>query len=360
MILSFVAALVIGLVAWYGASSGFEYVFGMALPLFAVVVFIGGFIAKIVHWGKSPVPFAIPTTGGQQKSLDFIKPSRLDAPFSKAGVFGRMLLEVLLFRSLFRNTHAEVRSEGPRIIYYSSKWLWVFALLFHYCFLLIFIRHFRFFLEPVPVVLTWIEFFDGIMQIGVPRFFMSDLVIVVALGFLLLRRLVNPRVRYISLANDYFPLFLLFGLVGSGICMRHLDKIDVAQAKVFIMGLVRFSPQSVEGLDPIFFVHLTFLSALLMYFPFSKLMHMGGVFLSPTRNMPCNTREVRHENPWNTKAKYHTYAAYEDDFRENMEEVGLPVDKTSAMIEAEGASQAQTDEDTAPDVASPTQPVPAQ
>jgi hypothetical protein len=54
---------------------------------------------------------------------------------------------------------------------------------------------------------------------------------------------------------------------------------------------------------------------------------MGGVFLSPTRNMPGNTREIRHDNPWNYPVKVHTYEAYEDEFREKMVEAGLPVVK---------------------------------
>jgi nitrate reductase gamma subunit len=44
-------------------------------------------------------------------------------------------------------------------------------------------------------------------------------------------------------------------------------------------------------------------------------MHLGGIFLSPTRNMPGNTRG-RHVNPWNYPVKVHTYEEYEDDFRE--------------------------------------------
>ena len=253
---------------------------------------------------------------------------------SNAAVIGRMILEVLLFRSLFRNTSAEVSPVGPRATYFSSKWLWFFALTFHYCFLVIFIRHFRFFIEPIPVCLTWLEFVDGLMQIGVPRLFMTDVLVVVALLFLFGRRLANAKVRYISLANDYFPLFLLLGLVGTGICMRYFDKVDVAQAKVFIMGLVTFTPQSTVGLNPLFFTHLVFLSVLLMYFPFSKLMHMGGIFMSPTRNMRCNTREERHVNPWNNpNAPYRTYAEYEDDFRDLMAEAGLPLEKQPEDVE---------------------------
>ncbi|MCA1785815.1 MAG: menaquinol oxidoreductase, partial [Desulfobacteraceae bacterium] len=66
---------------------------------------------------------------------------------------------------------------------------------------------------------------------------------------------------------------------------------------------------------------------LLAYFPMSKLMHMGGVFLSPTRNMANNTRAQRHVNPWNYDVPIHTYEQYEDHFRDKMIEAGLPVDK---------------------------------
>jgi hypothetical protein len=68
-------------------------------------------------------------------------------------------------------------------------------------------------------------------------------------------------------------------------------------------------------------------SVLLAYFPFSKLMHLGGIFLSPTRNLPADTRATRHVNPWNYPVHVHTYEEYEDDFREKMVDAGLPVDK---------------------------------
>jgi nitrate reductase gamma subunit len=65
------------------------------------------------------------------------------------------------------------------------------------------------------------------------------------------------------------------------------------------------------------------------YFPFSKLMHMAGIFFSPTRNQPNNSRAVRHENPWNSPINYHTYEAYEDEFRDKMMEAGIPLEKSS-------------------------------
>lgn len=326
MIISLLTVVVLGCLAWFGAEAGFQYVLGVVLPLAAIAVFVLGFIWRIVNWAKSPVPFSIPTTGGQQRSLDWIKPARLDSPYTTTATVGRMILEVMTFRSLFRNTSIEL-TEEPKLVQWSSKWLWAFALVFHYSFLLIFMRHFRFFTDPVPVCIGAMEALDGLMQIGIPRFFMTDAAIVAALLFLLGRRIFVGRVRYISLANDYFPLFLLLGLVGSGICLRYIGKSDIASIKVFTMSLVSMHPVMPDGISSLFFVHLFFLSVLLIYFPFSKLMHMGGVFLSPTRNMPNNTRAVRHINPWNPPKKHRTYAEYEDEFREAMAEAGLPLEK---------------------------------
>ena len=329
---SLLLVLLIGVIAWAGAAIGLAGLFGVALPYVAVVVFIAGVVWRMVYWAKSPVPFCIPTTGGQEQSLDFIKQAKFDCPSTTWGVVQRMFLEVFCFRSLFRNTVADVRefdpvNNGPRTIYYSSKWLWAFALVFHYCFLLVFIRHFRFFMEPVPSCIRFLESIDGIMQVGSPRFFWTGGLILVALLFLLARRIFNERLRYLSLANDYFPLWLLIGIVGTGICLRYFDKTEIAQVKVFIMGLTHFAPVATTGINALFFTHLTLVCVLLIYFPFSKLMHMPGVFFSPTRNMANNSRRVRHINPWNPPKQYFTYAEYEDTYRDAMADAGLPLEK---------------------------------
>lgn len=339
MYVSLLAVIVIGAIACLGSLMGLQYLFGIVLPLLAAVVFVVGLVWRMIYWSKSPVPFCIPTTGGQEKSLDWIKPNRLDNPTSTAGVIGRMLLEVLTFRSLFRNTEADIRANvdenGPQVVYYSSKWLWLFALAFHYCFLIIFIRHFRFFLEPVPFVITLVEGLDGMFQMGVPRMYLSSIIILGALAFLFTRRLVNTRMRYLSLANDYFPLLLIISVILSGMYMRYIGKVDVASVKTLLMGLVTLHPVLPANIGISFFVHVTFVSVLLMYFPFSKLVHMPGIFFSPTRNMVNDSRRVRHVNPWNPPKKYRTYMEYEDDFREAMFEAGLPLEKQPDKADAE-------------------------
>jgi nitrate reductase gamma subunit len=166
------------------------------------------------------------------------------------------------------------------------------------------------------------------------------LVLLAAVTYLLLRRLFVPGVKYISLASDYFPLFLIIGIAFTGILMRYFTKIDVTAAKQLSMGLVTFRPNIPPTLDALFYVHLLFVSVLLAYFPFSKLMHLGGVFMSPTRNMRSDTRVRRHVNPWNYPVEVHTYDEYEDEFRDKMIEAGLPVEKESVEPAAEEPAEA--------------------
>jgi len=323
------AVIALVLIAWIGSSiPGMQYFFGVAIPYLAIVTFVGGFCYRVIQWAKSPVPFKIPTTCGQEKSLDWIKYDKLEAPANNAQVVARMFLEICLFRSLWRNTKAEAH-DGPKLTYESSKWLWLFGILFHYSFLVIVLRHMRLFLDPVPGLIQVIEYGDSILQIGAPTMYLTNVTILVGLILLFTRRLSNRQVRYISLANDYFPLFLIFGIVVTGILMRFFLRtdIDIVSIKRLAVGLVTLQPAISADIGSIFYIHLFLVSTLLVYFPFSKLMHMGGVFLSPTRAMANDTRTKRHINPWNPDIKPHSYAGYEDDFREYMVENGIPVEK---------------------------------
>ena len=320
MIIAFVA------VAFAGVKlANMQFLFGVVIPYAAVLTFLIGVALRVIKWGRSPVPFRIPTTCGQQKSLPWIKHSRFENPDSTFDVVVRMALEVFLFRTLFRNLKAETR-EG-RVAYGSDKWLWLAGLAFHVTFFTVLIRHLRFFMEPVPFFVNLTDSLDGFMQIGAPHLLLTGVVLLLAAAYLFFRRISIPQVRYISLPADYFPLFLIMGIVISGILMRYFTKVDIVGVKALTMGLVTLSPAVTDGIGVVFFIHLFLISVLLAYFPFSKLMHMGGVFLSPTRNMANNSRIKRHINPWNYPVKVHTYAEYEDEFRDKMKSVGLPLEK---------------------------------
>ena len=327
--------LVMGLVlvAWIGVQGfGLSYLFGVLIPYAAMIIFFLGVLARLLEWARIPNPFVIPTTGGQQKSLSWIKPSGLDNPFTRGQVLGRLFSEVFLFRSLFRNLSPRLENEQPTLTFASAKWLWLFAILFHYAMFVTVFRHLRFFTNPVPWPVKTAEALDGWLEVGIPEILVSGLVLLLAVTLLLSRRLLIPRLRYISLLNDYFPLFLLMGIAGTGALMRYVVGISANGAKQLAMGLISFKPVIPEGIGPLFFIHLFLVCTLLAYFPFSKLMHAGGIFFSPTRTMPNNSRAVLHENPWNYPVKFHTYQAYENEFHDKMVEAGIPLDEATPPL----------------------------
>lgn len=324
---SIFALAVLILIPLIGANiSGLQTFFGIVVPYAAIITFLVGFVYKVMSWAKAPVPFRISTTCGQQKTLPWIKSSPLESPHNAWGVIERMALEVLFFRSLFRNTKTEIK-EGPKLTYGSSKWLWLAGIAFHYSFLVIFIRHFKYFVEPTPVWVSWVQNLDGFFQVNLPIIYATDAVILTAIGYLFFRRIFDSKIRCISHAADYFPLLLIAGIATTGVLMRYFIKVDIVSVKELGVGLLALSPALPEGVSPLFYIHLFLVSTLIAYFPFSKLMHLGGVFMSPTRNLANTNRAKRHVNPWNYDVKVHTYEEYEDEFRDVMKAAGLPLEK---------------------------------
>jgi nitrate reductase gamma subunit len=319
VILLFLIILGVWGMGWYS-------LFGVVIPCLAFVLFVAGFIYRVLKWASSPVPFHIPTICGQQKSLPWIKASRVDSPYTTGGVVARLALEILLFRSLLKNEKVELQ-EPTKILFKTSTLLWLGAMAFHWSFLIILLRHLRLFLEPVPSLIVILQRVDSVLQGLFPVLYITDIIIVIALAYLFLRRVIYPQIRYISLPSDYFVILIIAGIAFSGILMRLIYRVDLVQVKGWVLSMLRFHPVLPQGVNLLFYIHLFFISLLIAYLPLSKLMHMAGIFLSPTRNLMNTSRHSRHINPWNHPVKVHTYEEYEDEFRQSMKEVGLPVDK---------------------------------
>jgi hypothetical protein len=75
--------------------------------------------------------------------------------------------------------------------------------------------------------------------------------------------------------------------------MKYVAHTDVIAVKAFILGLIYFDIQPLPQ-DPALLIHLGLVALLMIIFPFSKLLHVPGVFFSPTRNQVDNPREVRY------------------------------------------------------------------
>ncbi len=222
----------------------------------ATALLVVGLAVKIRQYATTPAPLKIPV---------------MPAPLTRSGVVLRMAREVVWFESLFK----------------SNKWIWIFAVLFHAGLLLVLMRHLRYFTEPV-----W--FWVALVQ---PFGIYAGFAMVAGLACLWLRRVLVDRVRYISGPSDHLMLALLLAIGLSGLTMRFVARIDIVALKAFFLGLLRFDLQPLPQ-DPALLIHLALVLALLIVFPFSKLLHVPGMFFSPSRNQVDDARDKRHLAPW--------------------------------------------------------------
>lgn len=231
------------------------------LAYLALALFVGGFIWRLMAYAKSPAPLKIALT---------------PAPVTAKGVVWRMFTEVAFFYSLFRG----------------NKWTWVGAIAFHFALLLVTVRHLRYFIDPLPPLFDMVQIF-GII---------AGIVMVGALLFLLVRRAWVDRTRYISSPSDYLMLVLLIAIGGTGLLMKFVFRPDIVEIKHAMIGWITLQGFNTPG-DMLFLIHFFLVLLLMAIFPYSKLMHLGGIFFSPTRNQVDNPREKRHVAPW-AVAKY--------------------------------------------------------
>jgi nitrate reductase gamma subunit len=233
----------------------------LTLLAYAVLgIFILGFGRRLWIYARTPAPLLIPTT---------------PAPVTRLGVFVRLFREVVFFESLFKG----------------DKWAWIGSYAFHGALAVVLVRHIRYFVDPLPA------FFAHFQIVGI----LAGLAMVGGLGFLFLRRLVIDRVRYISSPSDYLMLLLLIGIGVTGLGMTFVFRPDVVTIKEVMTNLFSMTHVALPSVtfgDTLFMIHLALVGLLLVIFPFSKLMHLGGIFFCPTRNQVDNPREVRHVNPW--------------------------------------------------------------
>lgn len=225
----------------------------------ATAILVAGVLARIARYARTPQPLKIP-----------IPP----APTTRGGVALRMLVEVTLFRQLFR----------------SSKWTWLFGWMFHVALLLVLLRHLRYFTEPVWF---WV---DLVQPFGLYAAF----AMLAGLAGLWARRVLVDRVRYITSPSDHLMLALLAAIAASGLAMKYVAHTDIVALKAFFLGLMAFDWQPLPA-DPALLVHLTLVALLMIVFPISKLLHAPGVFFSPSLNQVDDARERRHAAGWSAQ-----------------------------------------------------------
>ncbi len=225
----------------------------------AFSVMVLGLVFKIIQYAMVPAPLKIPVT---------------PAPITKSGVVLRLAKEAIFFAALFR----------------SNKWTWLFGWMFHMSLFVVLANHLRFFIKDVPLPLVLLQ------NVGEYAAF----TMLIGLTGLLIRRFYVARVKYISSPSDYLWLILLMFIAFSGIIMRFVSHTDIVAVKEFSLGLLSFNWQALP-LDFSLMLHLLLVAILMILFPFSKLLHIPGLFFAPTRNQVDNPREKRHISSWAAK-----------------------------------------------------------
>ncbi len=225
----------------------------------AFLVLLIGLARKILQYTLVPAPLKIPVT---------------PAPITKGGVVVRLAKETILFSSLFR----------------ANKWTWLFGWMFHMSLFLVLLIHLRYFIKDVP---TWLVLLQPIGKY-------AAFTMVIGLIGLLVRRIYVPRVKYITSPSDILWLLMLIAIGLTGITMRFISHTDIVSLKAFSLGLVSFNWQSLPVDFPLM-VHLLLVAILMILLPFSKLLHIPGLFFAPTRNQVDNPREKRHISRWASK-----------------------------------------------------------
>lgn len=232
--------------------------FFIGLAYFATFAFVAGLLWKLFGYLRTPMPLPHALT---------------PAPITEAGSVLRVLGDVTLFPNLFK----------------ADKWLWGGAWIFHIALAAVLFRHIRYITYPVPGIVLYME--------TVALFFGS--LFGSAALFLFWRRLGLPHTLYISNVPDYFVLVLLGLVAGTGLLVSYWLHVNIVDVKGFILGLMTFHPVEVPR-HPLFLLHVFFVLVLMIYFPFSKLLHAGGVIFSPSRHQPFQVQEPgkRYVNPF--------------------------------------------------------------
>jgi len=107
----------------------------------------------------------------------------------------------------------------------------------------------------------------------------AGIIILLMVLILFGRRLFTGRVREITIRGDYIALILILIVLITGDAMRFIAHVDLSLTRDYFLSLVSFSAVSAPE-NSWFMAHYFFAQVLIMYMPFSKLLHFGGIFFT--------------------------------------------------------------------------------
>jgi nitrate reductase gamma subunit len=175
--------------------------------------------------------------------------------------------EAVFFRSLFKG----------------DRTLWVLAWGFHVVLALIFVGHIRVVSNVDRLFMSMGMTEAGIQGMSSGAGGAAGIIILLTAVALLLRRLILPRVKEITSVSDVLALVLIGAILVTGNMMRFgAEHFDLTLTREYFGGLASFgSVADAEALqNGVFLTHMCLALLLLMYIPFSKILHFGGIFFT--------------------------------------------------------------------------------
>ncbi len=225
------------------------YIFSYITPYIALAVFVVGIAYQLYRWSqKKPVT--------AHMSL-FPRPQ---------GRWGRLLdtlVDMFTLRGLFR----------------VNRPLWFGGFIMHVGLLLLLLGHIRV-ATDFYFFWDWIGWGEEELHVfSAVAGTIAGLLFMVPFFYLLPRRWAGS-VKWLSTPEDFFVLALLIAIGVTGMHMRSVLEVDQHAMREFMQGLFKFSWQPVpESAGVSFIWHFALVQLLMIYFPFSKLMHtIGSVF----------------------------------------------------------------------------------
>jgi nitrate reductase gamma subunit len=216
-----------------------QFIF-LVLPYVTIFVFIVGLIWRIRIWWAKPRAKAVLFPAAKSNSV----------------VLGRVAKDIVLFGKTFS----------------MSKSLWIMTGLFHLGLLLVVLGHIRTITE-IGFLWNWFNVKGADIDHVAFAMGMTAGGIVLAGVILLLTRRFTPKMRVLSIFDDYFVLGILLVIIFTGLSMRLWMPINAAEIQHYARGVLTLQP-AVEISNILFAWHFFLAQVLIMYLPFSKLVHL--------------------------------------------------------------------------------------
>ena len=225
-----------------------DWIAFVVLPYITLLVFVLGMSYRFYIWLKVPQPGKL---------------TLFPAPNRGAGTFWAVVKESFLFPGIFK---------GDRL-------LWIFAWIFHASLALIIVGHFRVFTGVFDKILIgW-----GVNVDNMSANFggAAGIVIFATALLLLLRRASVRRVKEVSNPSDFLALLLIVAVILTGNIMRFGEHFDLNITRSYFSPLFAFSFSGMAmPKSGIFLLHFLLVQLLIIFIPFSKILHFGGIFFT--------------------------------------------------------------------------------